>query len=599
MQINVTHPTIEEVFKDFYEVPRFQREYVWQKEQVEALLSDALDGLFDDNGSPTQSEYFIGSIVAYQNDKVFHLIDGQQRITTLFISLCAFRDRRIFLEDSVSLTSLSKMIQDEKDDANGIPEIRLRLKPLYDDAGDVLQKIAGGNIPASDKGLPKSASNMLAAYKTSLDFFIENFSDDVDKLRRFQAALTQRVRLVCIQTGNIADALRIFETVNDRGVSLNSLDLLKNLLFQKAPQAQFEQLTKIWQDMIRTIEDGKGEKPLRFLRYFVLSRYADARENSKPIVEENLYKWLGDNSEKIGLAQDPISYAKTLLAAAHVYKQHVVTPCEPLGHIYQLSARARQHLIVMLATDKLEAAEVFEVAKQMESLFVAFVLTKEPTKALDIIFAAAAPQLRTFIAELNLQRDDHGKPLTSLVRMERLRFHLAGWVQPEIARRRAKIEQALEELSLERKTACRFVLSRIAQHVETLAHPQAVKHLQHYWKHHIEHVLPDSPTSEQRGAFDDVPNYDRYKQRLGNLTLLEAAINCSIGRDYFADKRPEYAKSGLFMTRSLASSQSVGSATTFAKTAAMLPSFDEWNSKSIQQRHAHLKQLALDVFGYA
>jgi hypothetical protein len=600
MQLEVQHLTIEQVFRDFYEVPRYQREYVWQKEQVEALLSDALDGLFDENGSPTQSEYFIGSIVAYKDKDVFDLIDGQQRITTLFMVLCALRDRRIFLKDEVSLNTLAKMIQDEKDDQDGIPEIRLRLKPLYDDAGDVLQKIARGSIPSSDKGLPKSGSNMLAAYLAAHEFLKEQFGEDIDKLRRFQAGLTQRVLLVRIQTVNIADALRIFETINDRGVSLNSLDLLKNLLFREAKQDEFGQLTKIWQEMIRTIEEGKGEKPLRFLRYFVLSRYADAREESKkPIVEESLYKWFDKVSGEIGLSQHPVAYAKQLLAAAKIYKQHVVTPNEHLNNIYQLSGRARQHLIVMLATDGLEQDEVLEVAKQMESLFVAFILTKEPTKALDMIFAEEAPKLRQFVEALNKEKDAAGQLLSSQKRDERLREYLAAWVQPELKQRFNKIEQSLDQLSLERKTVCRFVLSRVAQHVEKSAHPQMqVDRIQRYWKLHIEHILPNNPSPEQRAEFDDAAKYDDYKQRLGNLTLLEAPINCAIGRDYFVDKRPAYEKSNLFITRSIAKSQAVGSASTFTKTAALLPNFTEWNSTSISERHKHLKKLALETWAF-
>lgn len=600
MKLDVQHPAIEKVFEDFYEIPRFQREYVWQKEQVEALLSDAFEGLFDENGSPTQSEYFIGSIVAYQDGDVFQLIDGQQRITTLFIALCAFRERRKALNDNISLSTLEKMIQDERDNQDGIPEARLRLKPLYDDTGDVLQRIAQGLIPSSDKGLPKSGSNMLAAYQAAYEFLEEQIGDDLEKLRRFQAALTKRVRLVRIQTGNVADALRIFETINDRGISLNSLDLLKNLLFVKAKQDQFEQLTKIWQEMIRTIEEGKGEKPLRFLRYFVLSRYASARENSKPIVEENLYKWFDQNSDKIGLSLNPVMYAKQMLDAAKIYKQHVVMPCEPLNNIYQLSGRARQHLIIMLATDGLEQDEIMEVAKQMESLFVAFILTKEPTKALDVIFADAAPKLRQFVEALNKEIDVARQPFAMQERNAKLKEHLSSWVRPELTRRFDKIQQALNQLSLERKTACRFVLSRIAQHVEKLAHPQMqVKSLQHYWKHHIEHILPDSPTSEQRAEFDGAEKYDGYKQRLGNLTLLEAAINCSIGRNYFADKRPTYENSSLFMTRSIAKSQAVGTSSTFAKTAALLPSFNEWNSSSIEARHKHLTALALDTWAFS
>jgi uncharacterized protein with ParB-like and HNH nuclease domain len=91
MKINVSQPVIEDVFKDFYEVPAFQREYVWSEIQVKALLDDVYEALFDENGSAIDTEYFIGSIVTYLDGDVFQLIDGQQRLTTLFIVLCATR----------------------------------------------------------------------------------------------------------------------------------------------------------------------------------------------------------------------------------------------------------------------------------------------------------------------------------------------------------------------------------------------------------------------------------------------------------------------------------------------------------------------------
>lgn len=522
MQLDVKHPAIEEVFKDFYEVPQFQREYVWKTEQVEALMSDVLEALFDENGSPTQSEYFIGSIVAYKDGDVFQLIDGQQRITTLFIVLCAFRDRRRDVADTESLHFLETMIRDQYQNLDGTTGMRLRLKPLYEDAGDVLQEIALGKPSVSSKNLPNSARNMLEAYSTAYEFLEEQFGDDVGKLRTFQAHLAKRVRLVRIQTGSVSDALRIFETINDRGVGLNALDLLKNLLFRQAGKDSFDRLTSIWKDMVHTIEKTRtGEKPLRFLRYFVLSRYPNARKNGKPLTEDDLYEWLSKNQDSIGITKGPVDYAKELLDAALLYQQHVKQPVASLRHIYQFSGRARQHLILMLATANLNPNEIDEVARQLEKLFVAFVLIKEPTKALDVIFANAAPALREFIQTTP----------ASAQRLCALREHLNLWIQPEIAKRYPRIEAALDTLSLERKTACRFVLCRIAQHVENLAGCQ-VAGLDHYWGYHIEHILPSQPTADQKERFDKPSDYDSYKHRLGNLTLLEQSINCAIGRDF-------------------------------------------------------------------
>ena len=85
--------TVTDIFQAFYQVPNYQREYVWKTEHVEQLLNDinAERAISDPDMAP---EYFIGSIVVCPgNNSVLELIDGQQRMTTLFLTLCAIRDR--------------------------------------------------------------------------------------------------------------------------------------------------------------------------------------------------------------------------------------------------------------------------------------------------------------------------------------------------------------------------------------------------------------------------------------------------------------------------------------------------------------------------
>ena len=79
--------TLAKIFNDFYVVPSFQREYVWETEQVEQLLNDIYDEFTEDQG---RTEYFIGSLVVCPgNDGTLDLIDGQQRMTTSYLFLCA------------------------------------------------------------------------------------------------------------------------------------------------------------------------------------------------------------------------------------------------------------------------------------------------------------------------------------------------------------------------------------------------------------------------------------------------------------------------------------------------------------------------------
>ncbi len=594
MQIEVKHPTVEEVFTaSFYEIPAFQREYVWRESQVNSLLSDALEALFDENGSATTGEYFIGSIVAYlDSNGVFQLIDGQQRLTTLFICLCAIRDARKSANDPESVSFLDGMIKDQYQTLDGTTGSRLRLKPLYEDAGDTLELIAIGKFDelVDRKNLPRSARNLIDAYETVSEFLGERFNGDVVGIRKFQAHLTKRVRLVRIQTLGISDALRIFETINDRGVGLNALDLLKNLLFMQVDRSDFDKLTSIWKEMVHTIEKtGRGEKPLRFLRYFVMANYPGARKKNKPLTEDDLYEWLTENKATIGITTQPISFAKKLHSAAQAYRKFVVEPDSSLANIYSLSGRARQHLVILLACDALEDESLAVVTRQLERLFVAYVLAQEPTKALDIIFADEAPKLREWIAQ-HKTRNAFNDALCA---------RLDVWVQREIERLRPRVMAALDRLSLDRKTTCKFVLWRLAQHLEAVAgSPLADTSILHFTKFDVEHILPNTPTSDYLGSFDKSVEYNIYKQMIGNLTLLEKPINASIGRDYFSVKKIEYQKSGLFMTKSLSESQSVGSNTGFAKAAKLLTQHSVWNSTAILSRQADLKRMALDLWNF-
>lgn len=594
MQIKVEHPTVEEVFTaSFYEVPAFQREYVWKDAQVNSLLTDALDALFDERGSATMGEYFIGSIVAYLDPEggVFQLIDGQQRITTLFIVLCAMRDVRKVLADPESLSFLEGMIKDQYQKLDGTTGMRLRLKPLYEDASDVLELIALGKVGelGDRKRLPNSARNMLNAYEIVREFLKEQFNDDVVAIRKFQAHLTKRVRMVRIQTIGISDALRIFETINDRGVGLNALDLLKNLLFMQVSKIDFERLTTVWKEMVHTIETtGRGEKPLRFLRYFVLANFPDARKKNKPLTEDDLYEWLSEHKLEIGITTHPIDFAKRLHASAQSYRRFVAEPDFHLANIYALSGRARQHLIVLLACESLYGSRLAVVTQQLERLFAAYVLAQEPTKVLDSIFADAAPKMGGWISK-HKNDGDFESALLELTR---------SWVDNEIDRLRPRISDSLDRLNLDRKTTCRFVLCRLAQYLDAVS-GSPLQPINHYAKFEVEHILPNKPVPEERESFDKAAEYDRYKQLAGNLTLLEQPINASIGRDYFAAKKIEYQKSGLFMTRSLAESQSVGANTGFARAAKLLSHHQRWDSAAIEKRQSELKNLAWELWTFA
>lgn len=135
--------SVASLFQSFYAVPDYQREYVWDTDQVEQLLKDVREEMGD---GPAQDapEYFIGSIVVCPGrDGVLDLIDGQQRMTTLYITLCAIRDRFAELRAQPS-SVLNSQIADAAVDVSGEERRRYRLDLQYEDSGDALVRLADG-----------------------------------------------------------------------------------------------------------------------------------------------------------------------------------------------------------------------------------------------------------------------------------------------------------------------------------------------------------------------------------------------------------------------------------------------------------------------
>jgi hypothetical protein len=125
------------------------------------------------------------------------------------------------------------------------------------------------------------------------------------------------------------------------------MDLLKNLLFMRADRGTFDQLKQLWKQLQDVIFQMK-EKPLRFLRYFVVSHY-DILE----LREDEIYGWLTKNEQACGYGRNPLGFAQDLLETARAYSNFIGGRDE-LGHeqpqlqsLQFLSGRLRMHLILL------------------------------------------------------------------------------------------------------------------------------------------------------------------------------------------------------------------------------------------------------------
>lgn len=281
--------SIEEAFREcFYIVPDYQREYVWTDKEVHQLLEDIGEQI--DAG--TTREYFIGTVLVSPTKQKNHyeVIDGQQRLTTFFLLLCALKH---LFQGEPQRQMIAGLISTSYVDSDGEVRTTLKLEPRYESAGEVMAKLVEldaepqtvrAGIQSSGITSFGSLENLVNAYSTLYRYLKDNY-DDTAKLKKYWGYLANNVVFIQIST-DVSSALKIFETINERGVGLNPMDLLKNLLFTQVKQAQFTQLKDEWKKITKPLEKEK-EKPLRFLRYFLMANYVIKNERGDAVVRED------------------------------------------------------------------------------------------------------------------------------------------------------------------------------------------------------------------------------------------------------------------------------------------------------------------------
>jgi hypothetical protein len=146
----------------------------------------------------------------------------------------------------------------------------------------------------------------------------------------------------------------------------------------------------------------------------------------------------------------------------------------------------------------------------------------------------------------------------------------------------------------------RYLLARLTQHVEMAFSGLKVPgNLEPFTILEIEHILPNNPEGELRVKWaleNPGSDYDDYKNRLGNLTLLEKPINIVAGNGYYEVKLNEYRNCGNYLTRSLIALTEVGQNTSISRINEKLSSFSSWDAKAIEKRHGILINLAQDIW---
>ncbi len=584
--------SIKKLFEDFYVVPDFQREYVWGPEEVEKLLED-IQGEFEQSTRDYRPDYFVGSIVTNHDRRndVYHLIDGQQRVTTLFVVLCAIRD--YLKELGRPLIAVHKQLEEVSVDSQGEEKTRYRVELQYEDSQDVLAQIAAKRsmIPIeSISASTKSAVNLVEAYKNAQTFLrdgTEGLGGDADVVRKFYAFLMQNVKLIRIKTESLGRALWIFETINYRGARLDPMDLMKNQLFMNASEDEFETLKRRWKALVDTLYNARQEEPLAFMRYHILANYAKGKLQS-----DRVYDWLThkDNRALVGYGADPIGFTDHLISSARGYVGFIQgrladgTDCRGLRNVWHMSRTTRQHLILMMAAQGIPASAAYRLAMEVEALYFVFIVARRPKNYFESKFIEWAIKLREFTTAEQVD----------------------GFIMSSIVPERTALSEAFEmefrlihEDNLPRYRM-KYILAKLAQYVDEIGYgSQSEFSLEGYLDKdvEVEHILASKAETATVDAFGGIEEANRWLGSIANLTLLEKPINVVAANKPLTQKLRDYEKSKLLLTSGISPAYRVGKNTAIDRALNNVASFDSWTNEAAVARLDSLVAIAKKVWG--
>jgi len=288
-----------------YSIHYYQREYMWQRKHIEELIDDLTSEFLDyyvsgDDRKDVQDygAYFMGSIVLAGRENA--IIDGQQRFSSLTLLLMYLNNRLRSLGQNYNM--IEQMIFSE---AYGTKSFNINVE----DRADCMNAIFNDQ-PFDTTNVGESVKNLYGRYTDIIDVFPNDDITD-NMLLHFCDWLAEKVFFIEIVATTEQDAHKVFVTMNDRGLSLTSTEMLKGyLLSEIKDDSKREKLNNIWKDKVFSLkkDDDKGDET--FIKAWLRAQYAETIRETKAgavnqdfdIIGGSFHKWVRDERDKLGLS---------------------------------------------------------------------------------------------------------------------------------------------------------------------------------------------------------------------------------------------------------------------------------------------------------
>lgn len=502
-------------------IPEYQRPYAWTDEQIQTLFED----LTEYTGNNNEDTYFLGTIVSYENDNgEQEIIDGQQRITSLFLLLRALYSKLNSMTETKEVANFKVQIesalweQDELTAEVNLEKVLIESRVISDEGNKIF-----GQILVNGTTEETAKDNYSLNYKLFTEL-IENYATNEPELFFwFIRDVLNKAILLPITADSQDTALTIFSTLNDRGLALSDADIFKAKIYNNLSIEKRADFIEQWQQLDDEAKEASESIQKLFYYYMFYSR---ALENDRNTTTPGLRKYYSRNNFEQLYKTDIITNLNSMLNLWKVVNNRVEIEDEE----WSKNIKIKQTLdgLSSYPNEFWKYPVVIYYLKHhdlpnFEVLFLRFLKNLLAVLAARYIVTPTINAVKRGILNLNSEIINSPTPIFNFNKVDE------------------------QDLKIKIKTAHRNTVRMI---LKILAYQKQEDLLPGKWE--IEHILPRRWQSSYFPNNSD-EEVKEIVEHIGNKIPFEKKLNIIASNGYFKKKQESYKKSEVQILLNLSS----------------------------------------------
>ena len=529
------HP-LEKIFSDKFDVDFYQREYVWQRTQIEDLIND-LSGEFlkcykqgDKISDMVKYDpYYMGEIVLSTNvTGVSKIIDGQQRITTLTLILI-YLLRNYKNIPKFPASRIEKLIYS---DDHGEERFNLDIE----DRREVMYALYKQGEYVVSEGDKYSIKNLVDRYNDIEECW--NSEIDESNVVSFTYWIMEKVMFSKVWTNSNDFAYVIFETMNDRGLSLTQVEMVRSYLLanidnDSARTKAMNKFDAMLNKLISIKLSSKSKAEFEFFKMYLRGHYAEdfsqAKNSNSDFVRigKEFHRWLRDNEQKLGLETDEdfVEFINKIDFFAKVY--------EKINNLIQ-GRNTKDYLYLIVNADynfTLQVPLILSAVKYQDTDEIVEAKIKVVSKYLSKVLSFRVWN-HWMISQSTLENPIYNlcKRIRDLSVEEISILDTNPLDAPELNNSPTLNQQNRSRLRVLLSLITEIVAANSGESDYMLNKDEPVE-VEHIWSNHFE---------EHTDEFSDEDEFANVRNNIGDLLVLPKSFNASYGDDPYSLKVKQY-----------------------------------------------------------